>query len=266
VTVEASRWPIVVGGCHRSGTSLTRRILDAHPRIHCGPEVPFFRDFYGDYREDALEHLRFSTTVRSMLPEDELLDVLGHAFVEVHERAARSAGKARWADKAPENVLYLRQWQSLLGDDWYLVHVVRNPLDTVASMEGRFPLTLPPDLEGRISFYRRYTEAGLAFGDRHLSRYRLFVYEALCESPDSAIRELMTSLGEERDPRQLRFNESGHATGLEDPKVSGTTTVHADSIGRWRSVLTQAGAETVWDRTRDLWARIDPERCYSPDL
>ncbi len=35
---ERSKWPIVVGGCLRSGTSLVRRLLDSHTRIHCGPE------------------------------------------------------------------------------------------------------------------------------------------------------------------------------------------------------------------------------------
>ncbi len=106
---ERRDWPIVVGGCHRSGTSLVRRILDAHPRIHCGPELTFFRDFYGDFRDDTLAHLRFARTARAVVPEDEALDVLGRAFVELHERAARRAGKPRWADKAPENVLYTRR-------------------------------------------------------------------------------------------------------------------------------------------------------------
>ena len=105
MTVPRSEWPVVVGGCHRSGKSLVRCLPDAHPRIHYGPEVPFFRDFYGDYLEDALHHLRFTQAARSLLSEDELLDVLGRGFVAVHERAANRAGKPRWADKAPENVL-----------------------------------------------------------------------------------------------------------------------------------------------------------------
>jgi len=66
---ERSGWPVVIEGCHRSGTSLVRRIRDSHSRIHCGPEVPFFRDFYGDYSDDSYAHLRFSTA-RSLLSED----------------------------------------------------------------------------------------------------------------------------------------------------------------------------------------------------
>lgn len=46
--------------------------------------------------------------------------------------------------KNPENILYFKDWQQLLGDRWILVQVVRNPLDTLASIkEMRFPLTIP---------------------------------------------------------------------------------------------------------------------------
>lgn len=262
--MERGTWPIVVGGCHRSGTSLVRRILDAHPRIHCGPEVPFFRDFFGDYADDPLQHLRFSTAARSILGQEELLDVLGRAFVEVHERAARHAGKARWADKAPENVLYLEQWGRLLGSNWLFVHVVRNPLDTLASMDRRFPLTLPSDLEGRIDFYLRYTRSGLDFARAHRERCVVLIYEALCEAPDPTLAELMRSLGEDLEAGQLAFNEVPHQAGLEDPSIDGATGIHRGSIGRWRSVLGDAEAESAWSRTRALWAELDPDGRYAP--
>jgi hypothetical protein len=263
---ERSDWPIVVGGCHRSGTSLVRRILDTHPRIHCGPEVTFFRDFHGDFREDPLRHLRFTTTARDLLPADEALDVLGRAFVELHERAAQHVGKPRWADKAPENVLYTAEWERLLEGRFLFVHVVRNPLDTVASMEGRFPLTLPATLEGRIELYRRYTEAGLAFSDARPGRAVRLVYEELCADPPKAVGQLMESLGESPEPAQLAFNARPHQEGLEDPEIASTDAVHTRSVGRWRSVLADEAAALVRERTRDLWSRIDPEGRYAPPL
>jgi len=67
-----SEWPIVIGGCLRSGTSLVRRILDAHSRIHCGPEVKFLRDWNGDYLNAPIPYGRFMRSARSILPEDEL--------------------------------------------------------------------------------------------------------------------------------------------------------------------------------------------------
>jgi hypothetical protein len=261
---ERRDWPIVVGGCHRSGTSLVRRVLDAHPRIHCGPELTFFRDFYGDFREDALAHLRFSRTARAVVAEDEALDILGRAFVELHEHAARTAEKPRWADKAPENVLYTREWERLLRGRFLFVHVVRNPLDTIASMVGRFPLTLPNTTEGRIDVYRRYTEAGLAFGDAHPDRSVSVVYEQLCATPSEVVGQLMEALHESPDPAQLAFNEVPHQEGLEDPGIAATEGVHGRSVGRWSTTLGDGEAARVWERTQDLWTRADGDGAYVP--
>ena len=252
-------WPIVVGGCHRSGTSLLRRVLNAHSRIHCGPEIKFFRDFYGDYFDDPLAPYRFTSTARAILPEEELVEVLGRAFVIVHERAARRVGKPRWADKAPENVLYVEQWQRLLGDEWLLVHTVRNPLDTLASMDAvGMPLTFPPDLDGRIEFYRRYTNAGLDFGGLHPKRYFRVVYEELSAAPEAVLGRLMAWLGEALEPQQREFNEVAHQPGLEDPGVAETSAVHAESVDRWRTGLADDEAAAVWAVTEDIWRRIDP--------
>lgn len=194
--------PIIVGGCHRSGTSLIRRILDAHSRIHCGPEVKFFLDFYNDYLNDPVQHARFMRSARAILPEADLLDVLGRTFVTLHDRAAALAGKPRWADKNPENVCYLVQWQQLLGDNWLFVHVVRNPLDTLASIkEIKFPLAIPAKLEARIAFYQRYTQAGLDFGSAHPERYHRVIYEKLVNEPEAVVSTLMAWLGE--DPQRI---------------------------------------------------------------
>jgi hypothetical protein len=232
-------------------------MLDAHPAIHCGPEVTFFRDFYAAYADDPLAHLRFTQTARSLLPEADALEVLGRSFVALHERAAERAGKRRWADKSPDNVLYADAWDSLLGDRWLLVHVVRHPLDTLASMaEIGFPLTIPGDLAGRIAFYRRYTEAGLAYGERNPGRYRRVVYERLVSSARPELSALMGWLGETLDPKQLEFNAVPHERGLEDPKIEQTSGPHADSVGRWRAELPPEDAEAAWAATRDLWERI----------
>jgi hypothetical protein len=248
--------PIIVGGCHRSGTSLLRRMLNAHSRIHCGPEVTFFRDLYGDYRDDPLAHLRFFATARSIALESDLLQLAGGAFVALHDRVAARAAKSRWADKAPENVLYLAQWQQLLGDRWTFVHVVRNPLDTLASMkETPFPRTLPHDLDGRLALYERYTAAGLEFAARHPGRSHRVAYETLVQAPERTLETLMSALGETLEPAQLAFNSRTHESGLEDPKVAATARVHSHSVDRWRRLLTPDEAETIRTRTAQLWAR-----------
>lgn len=261
--------PIIVGGCYRSGTTLVRRLLDSHPRIHCGPEVKFFRDFYGDYLdvEDPIAHLRFMTTARSLLPEEEVLEVLGAAFVAMHERAACAAGKPRWADKVPENVVFLDRWQHLLGGEWVFLHVVRNPLDTLASIaESGFPKSIPASLDDRIDLYLEYAEAGLRFGEEYPDRYVRLVYEELVREPEPTVRRLMASLGESFFPEQLALNASAHTVGLEDPKAAMASSVHARSVGRWWALLDREDTELIAGRTATIWARLDPEGRYRDGL
>jgi len=256
--------PIIVGGCHRSGTSLVRRILDSHSRIHCGPEVKFFRDFYGTYLTDPIRHVRFATTARSMLPDEELLELMGGAFVELHERAARRAGKARWADKNPENAVFLDSWQRLLGDRWLFVHVVRNPLDTLASIkEWSFPVSIPAGLDARIDMYLEYVRSGLEFGAANPDRSFTLLYEDLVTEPDAALPSLMSWLGEQFEPAQTRINEARHQPGLEDPKIDQTTEIHAHSIGRWREILSDDEADEIRRRTDESWREIDPQGRWS---
>jgi hypothetical protein len=259
-------WPIIVGGCHRSGTSLLRRILDAHSRIFCGPEVKFFQDFYSGYVQDPIRHGRFFTTARMALPEAELLELFGSAFVKLHERAAARAGKVRWADKCPENVVYLDDWARLLGDRWLFVHVVRNPLDTLASIkEIRFPFAIPSGLGARIDFYKRYFEAGLAFGAAAPDRYHRIVYEELVREPRTTLEGLHEWLGEVFELEQLSFNARPHQNGLEDPKVGRTERIHDESVGRWRQVLDDDEAAEIVERCAVLWRQIDADgRWWAP--
>jgi hypothetical protein len=206
-----------------------------------------------------LWHLRFIATARSILPEEELLELFGRTFVTLHERAAERAGKRRWADKTPENVVHLSEWQRLLGDRWVFLHVVRHPLDTLASIkEARFPRTFPPDLEGRIALYRRYTQTGLDFGARCPDRCHRIRYETLVQDPEACLRELMHWLDEAFEPGQLAFNDAAPQSGLEDPKIASTIAVHADSVCRWASVLTADEARQIRHATADLWAVVNP--------
>lgn len=238
---------------------MIRRILNAHSRIYCGPEVKFFRDFYGDYEKDPIRHGRFMVSARTMVPETELLEVMGQAFVKLHERAASRCGKSRWADKNPENVLFLKEWSCLLGESWVFLHVVRNPLDTLASIrEAKFTFAIPSELHECVAFYRRYTQAGLDFGRAHPERYLRLKYEDLVGSPLATLEDLMKRLGEGFEPGQIEFNRFPHQLGLEDPKVGHATEIHTKSVGRWPTLLSFEEAQTIWNQTGELWTMIEP--------
>lgn len=233
-----------------------RRILDAHPRIHCGPEVTFFRDFFEEYDGDPLAHLRFARTIRSIVDEDDALRALGAAYLRLHEVAAARAGKVRWADKSPDNAVHLEHWSSLLGDRWFYVHVVRSPLDTLASIaDAGFPRSIPASLEGRIAHYNRYASLGLDFVEQHPDRSQVVLYERLVDAPAPTIHDLMGGLAEASHPSQVTFNEVAHQPGLEDPKVTRSDTIHGESVGRWSTELDPATADRIRSATARTWAR-----------
>lgn len=234
-------WPIIVAGFYRSGTSLLRRLLDAHSRIHCGPEVKFFKDFFGEYRDDPLAHARLFTTLRSLgIGDDIILDRFGHALLEVYEYSCRQFGKPRWADKNPENLIHGEHWHRLLAGRMYFVHIVREPLDAIASLlEIGFERTVPPGLGGKLGEYQRFMDAGAAFEERHPEICRQLRYEDLVRTPNETLKTLLTFVGEVFEPGMLTgFAHSARRHGIEDPKVATTTRIHTDSIGRYRQLLT----------------------------
>lgn len=227
--------PIIVGGFYRSGTTLVRRLLDGHSRIHCGPEVKFFKDFYGDYLNDPLAHVRLFSTARTYrLRENNLLAIFGRAFLEFHEVAARAAGKARWADKNPENVLYLEQWQLLLPRGFTFVHVVRDPFDTLASLvEVGFPKAVPAEFEEKARLLKKYRDEAAAYCASHPATSVEIRYEDLVAAPEATMRGLLQRLGEDFEPALLQsIAAPERGSGIEDPKAGRHAVVHADSVGR----------------------------------
>jgi len=233
--------PIIIGGFYRSGTSLVRRLLDSHSNISCGPEVKFFRDFFGDFIKDDLAHARFFRTVRSLgLDEAECLKIFGQAFIACHQLAASKLNKARWADKSPENVLYLDQWKQLLPDGFIFIHVVRNPYDSLASLkEIGFPKAVPAGLEAKVALYLKYARMGIEFCNANPDSSITLAYEDLVRHPKDVLTNVLQKLGEPFESEMLdKFHLAERRPGLEDPKVSERKDIHIQSIGRWRDILT----------------------------
>lgn len=246
--------PIIVGGFYRSGTTLVRRILDSHSRIHCGPEVKFFKDFFGDYPEDPLAHVRLFASARTYgMREGDLLDIFGRAYVDFHAQAARIAGKARWADKNPENVLYLEQWKALLPCGFLFMHVTRNPMDALASLvEIGFKKTIPSDFVSKIDLYRQFREAGDAYCSAFPETSLVIDYDELVTAPEAGVQRMLNFLGEAPEPGMIdALNDPARGMGIEDPKATRQATVHDRSIGRGARELSP-------DEQRLVRERLDP--------
>lgn len=267
-----SRWaprrslPIVVGGFYRSGTTLVRNLLDAHTAIHCAPEVKFLQDFNGALIDDPCKRFRFFRTARSLgLSQGTLLRTFGRAFVALHEKAARRAGKRRWADKVPENALHIAQWRALLPGGFLFVHVVRNPLDALASLEEmRFRHAVPAGFRDRALVYRRFRENAEDHERRHPETSIRICYEALVTDPLPVLDSLFRFLGEVPEPQVTGlFNAPERRRGVEDRKIRSTREIHARSVGRWRAELSEEQVAAAREILPAAWI-AESERAIAP--
>jgi protein-tyrosine sulfotransferase len=233
-------WPIIIGGSHRSGTTLLRRLLNGHPRIFCPSEVKFYKDLLCQYPADPLAHARLGASIRALrLPLETWLDAFGRALCECYRLAALRAGKPRWADKNPENALNAGHWDRLLQGRLAFVLVTRHPLDVVASMnEIAMNGVISTDLRGRATHVRDYLAAGLDFIDAHPTLGTIVRYERLVTDPVAVLTELLSFVGEGYEASMVAtLYENQQAEGLEDPKFilhAGVSTAH---VGRWRTDL-----------------------------
>lgn len=232
--------PILLVGCHRSGTSLVRRCIDSHSRIACGGETLL------------LEHLGavFDTpsatrgfTALDLTPEQVAAGLSGVVSAWFRDHARRS-GKPRWADKSPNNTLHLEGIDQLFGRRPRYVCIARDGLDVATSLGGAandwhqlgpWLAREPEPYLAATRYWVDLNERMLAFQRAHPERCLLFRYEDLVRDPERALRALFAFVGEAFEPQTLDFNRQAHSGGLEDHHVS-TTTTFEDNTGRHRAL------------------------------
>ncbi len=220
--------PIIVLGVPRSGTTLLRTLLDAHPNVACGPETPWL----AEHQPATLLGL-----VRSMCePEYGYCQSFGQPPGVVHQAArrfldevmlayARARGKRRWAEKTPNNVLHLDALSELLPDAKW-VWITRDALDVAQSTstvaehrKGIAPvyersLRLTRDLQARntplaatlrwVNWNRRIASFLSDRSFHHLT------YERLVCAPEAEMRRLCEFIEEPFDLGMLAYDTTRH--------------------------------------------------------
>ncbi|MEO1008311.1 MAG: sulfotransferase [Planctomycetota bacterium] len=220
--------PILILGVPRSGTTLLRTLLDAHPRIACGPETPWLAEHQ---RASVLGLVRFMRDdetgyCRSYGQDPSVVLAAARGFVhEVMAAYAKSRGKRRWAEKTPNNLLHLDELAGLLPEAQY-VWITRAPLDVAHST------TSVPEHRKRVgSIYneklrldRRVVTTSTplaamlrwASWNRRIERFlegrehHTMTYERLVQDPAGELRRLCAHLGEDFDDATLRYEPGRH--------------------------------------------------------
>ena len=210
--------PFIVG-VTRSGTTLLRLMLDAHPDLAIPPETHFVPQLiktargrgvscdeahgvvtghrqWGDFNLDSAELLRRYCELDSIDPESTI-----RAFFELY---AEREGKPRWGDKTPNYVKRMQQIEKFIPEARF-VHMIRDGRDAALSRFKRL-LKEPPPMETVAERWVRKIEGARADAEG-LDHYIEVSYEELVRDAETQLRRISEFLELPWDDRMLRYYE-----------------------------------------------------------
>jgi protein-tyrosine sulfotransferase len=254
--------PIVIVGCPRSGTTLLRRLLGAHPAIDCAGESFVLRAavrfLSGETVAEGIDYGPLGGLAALGFAPDEVRARLRELAFGFHRELAAKAGKPRFAIKTAVDSFYLPQLRTLLDGQAKIVCLVRHGGDVTVSlseftqkMEGPID-ELMPFLNAHRRFMPAYAAAwakvtaemlDAAEADpEHVFGLR---YEDLVDEPEAVLGELFefleqpcnvpALLGEAFRPKDV--------AGLGDYKTFATKRLERGSIGQWQNLAPRVQAE-----------------------
>lgn len=210
--------PVFIVGCGRSGTSLLRNLLRAHPRLAFPGESHFIPAFYQAYGDPASsrEACRLARILLSLwwirkwglsITPESFEDCRSYRSVvsRLFDTYARQEHKERWGDKTPSYVLHVPTLLHLFPG-CQIIHIYRDGRDVALSQFTH------PSGQSRNAYiaamnWTRLVSVGRAVGATlPAQQYTEVRYESLIDDPESTLRRLCDFLNEPFSQEVLRPN------------------------------------------------------------
>lgn len=282
-----SRNPFLfIVGCPRSGTTLLRRMVDAHPQIAMTRETHWIPDYFKErigltpegLVTDALisallAHKKFTTLKLGRADLEKLLaggePVTYAEFVSgIFDLYGERQHKPLVGDKTPG---YVRELP-LLHELWpgaRLVHLIRDGRDVCLSMQqwSKAPRTAGRACtwdEDPISTIALWWERFVRLGREDAARIgpercHEIRYEALVEHPVDTCAALCAFLGVPPDPAMARFHE-GHTRTRPGRSAKGAWLGPTPGMRDWRAQMPPADVERFEAASGDLLEDLGYDR------
>jgi len=238
ITIDDMKYcdnPIFVMGCHRSGTSLLRRILNSHSNIACPPESNFLIHYFNMLNDDAA-----LSGLAGMLQKERIVpEVMRQAF-RFHEAFRVANGKPRWADKTPQYVPYFQNIVRFAPPRTQFVVIFRNPYDIAYSIFNRGWVLEEIDKDPLVNaamYVKKIVEMLIEIA-AHPNTYSIH-YEDLVDDAEGMTRKLCEFLDEPWDEAMLRPWDFEHNFGTEDPIVRSSRKFERSSEN-WKALGAEA--------------------------
>jgi protein-tyrosine sulfotransferase len=250
VAADGPPRPAFILSTERSGSTLLRWLVDAHPEIASPGEILLARLCFDLF-------ITVSRTVVAAPGPDDRIATNRAAVARVRAivdgimtEYAHARGARVWCDKTPHNLAHLNVLVDTYPDARY-VCLYRDGLDVAhscleASREGfmaelvEYVRRSPHDLVGAmLDSWCEKTELLLKMELRHPQLCHRVRYEDLVARPETVLPPLFAFLGVAWDPAVLeRAFTMEHDGGGGDPLIKDTRRVEADRVGRGRALDT----------------------------
>ena len=251
--------PIFVLTAARSGSTLLRFILDAHPKLACPPEVGPGPVCLGLARLSRVLWSRDTAHDGEFGPEDAPLDAdAAHAIRTIvgayYSDYLGIRGKRRWCDKSLDNFIFAPLLRQVFPEARFIC-LYRHCMDVVASGLEASPFgprgfgfdtyasQFPGNNIATIAAYWRESVGGIrSFQEAHPDICMAVRYEDLVSEPEHTAASIFAFLGEDQVPgiTSSCFQVAHDRHGPSDQKIWFTDRIVSHTIGRGTSIPSQA--------------------------
>lgn len=236
---------VFVGGTHRSGTTLLRDLLDAHPRVACGPELKLVQTIC-TLRDQWWSAMGNTLTAAGL--DEQKLDAAVRAFVmTLLQGMVPDPTATRIAEQTPHNLLHMAMLGRLFPRARF-VHIVRDARAVAASLVRQ--QWVDPATGERL-WYCKDVASGARYWAQVIQtvrqqaaevpgRYLELRYEDLVREPRATMETLMAFLGEAWDDSVMQHHTKVRVSSLESSSAAVPRPIDTSAVDRWRQELRPA--------------------------
>lgn len=248
------RRPVFIGGLMKSGTTLLRVLLGRHPNLYSDMETHWFSDdFLINWKDSSTKGQKLYRQLYDF-PDSEFEKIKNQSssgidfFSRLMDFCVNRAGKKRWIEKSPDNILH----SQLILESWpdsQLIHVVRDYRDVYASWKkkGKY------NLDQFISKAKIIAEKNSTMLGSGSDFYLEVDYEKLVTDTPAVLTTILNHLGEKwvdelscYEGDSSDYEKLYRITGQESSTLESVSRpIFTDSLGQWESILEAKEVERI---------------------